>query len=179
MSRLAVAMTSISATIAKKGQTMRSRRRALDMSKCRADARSRAVGPIAVVGAHLSGMPLNGQLTERGARLQCTTRTSPHYRLFALPGTVPPKPGLLRCAPDEPGHAIEIEVWDMPLAQVGSFLALIPAPLGLGSLELADGRWVHGFICEGHALAQARDVSRHGGWRAYIASLATPSVPAP
>jgi len=135
--------------------------------------------PIAVVGAHLSGMPLNGQLTERGARLQCTTRTSPHYRLFALPGTVPPKPGLLRCAPDEPGHAIEIEVWDMPLAQVGSFLALIPAPLGLGSLELADGRWVHGFICEGHALAQARDVSRHGGWRAYIASLATPSVPAP
>ena len=82
------------------------------------------------------------------------------------------------CA-DEPGHAIELEVWDMPMAQVGSFLALIPAPLGLGNLELADGRWVHGFVCEGHALAQARDVSPFGGWRNYVASLTTASVPAP
>ncbi|WP_307575425.1 allophanate hydrolase [Variovorax paradoxus] len=124
--------------------------------------------PIAVVGAHLSGMPLNGQLTERGATLLCATTTSPRYSLHALPGTVPPKPGLQRCPSG--GTAIALEVWSVPLAQVGSFLALIPPPLGLGSVELADGSWVHGFICEGHALANAEDVSRHGGWRAYIAS---------
>jgi len=129
--------------------------------------------PIAVVGAHLSGMPLNGQLTERGATLLRATTTSPHYSLHALPGTVPPKPGLQRCATG--GTAIALEVWSVPLAQVGSFLALIPPPLGLGSVELADGSWVHGFICEGHALAGAEDVSRHGGWRAYIASR-TPAV---
>ena len=63
-------------------------------------------------------------------------------------------------------------MWDLPLAEVGGFLALIPAPLGLGSVELADGRWVHGFICEGHALAGAEEVTRHGGWRAYLASRA-------
>jgi len=129
--------------------------------------------PIAVVGAHLSGMPLNGQLIERGATLLRATTTSPRYSLHALPGTVPPKPGLQRCATG--GTAIALEVWSVPLAQVGSFLALIPPPLGLGSVELADGSWVHGFICEGHALAGAEDVSRHGGWRAYIASR-TPAV---
>ncbi|RTQ32519.1 allophanate hydrolase [Variovorax gossypii] len=133
--------------------------------------------PIAVVGAHLSGMPLNGQLTERGATLLRATTTSPFYRLHALPGTVPPKPGLRRVAvgADEGGAAIALEVWAVPLAQVGSFLALIPAPLGLGSVELADGSWVKGFICEGHALAGAQDVTHHGGWRAYVASLANPS----
>jgi allophanate hydrolase len=124
--------------------------------------------PIAVVGAHLSGLPLNGQLTERGATLLDTTFTAPHYRLFALPGTVPPKPGLLRVA--EGGAAIAVEVWDMPVAAVGSFLALIPPPLGLGSLELADGRQVHGFVCEVHALAAARDVTAFGGWRAFVAA---------
>ncbi|KIQ29175.1 allophanate hydrolase [Variovorax paradoxus] len=126
---------------------------------------------IAVVGAHLTGMPLNGQLTERGATLLRTTTTSPAYRLFALPGTTPPKPGLQRSA--EGGGAIALEVWAMPIAQVGSFLALIPPPLGLGSVELADGSWVNGFICEGHALAGAQDVTHHGGWRAYVASRAT------
>jgi allophanate hydrolase len=124
--------------------------------------------PIAVVGAHLSGMPLNGQLTERGATLLRATTTSPRYSLHALPGTVPPKPGLQRSASG--GTAIALEVWSVPITQVGSFLALIPAPLGLGSVELEDGSWVHGFICEGHALAGAEDVSRYGGWRAYIAS---------
>jgi allophanate hydrolase len=124
--------------------------------------------PIAVVGAHLSGMPLNGQLTERGATLLRTTTTSPAYRLFALPGTTPPKPGLQRRA--EGGGSIALEVWAMPVAQVGSFLALIPSPLGLGSVELADGTWVTGFICESHALAGAQDVTHHGGWRAYVAS---------
>ncbi len=130
---------------------------------------------IAVVGAHLSGMPLNGQLTERGATLLRATTTSTAYRLHALPGTVPPKPGLQRVAPGDEGAAIALEVWAVPLAQVGSFLALIPPPLGLGSVELADGSWVKGFICEGHALAGAQDVTSHGGWRAYVASLTPPS----
>ena len=127
---------------------------------------------LAVVGAHLSGMPLNRQLTERGARLVRATSTSTNYRLYALPGTTPPKPGLKR-APGA-GTAIGLEVWEMPLEQVGSFLALIPPPLGLGTIELTDGSWVHGFICEGHALEEAQDVTSHGGWRAYLASLNTP-----
>jgi allophanate hydrolase len=127
--------------------------------------------PLAVVGAHLSGMPLHGQIVERGCRLLAATRTAPHYRLHALPGTVPPKPGLARVA--EGGAAIEVEVYEMPLAQVGSFLALIPPPLGLGSIELAEplgawGRWVKGFVCEPHALAGAPDVSAFGGWRTYL-----------
>jgi allophanate hydrolase len=125
--------------------------------------------PIAVVGAHLSGLPLNIQLRERGATLLEATTTAARYRLHALPGTVPPKPGLVR---DEvQGRAIALEVWAMPQRAVGSFLALIPAPLGLGSVELADGRRVHGFLCEAHAVTDAPDVSGFGGWRAYLASL--------
>ncbi len=127
---------------------------------------SRPTLPVAVVGAHLSGLPLNGQLTERGARLIEATRSAPHYRLFALPGTQPPKPGLQRVA--DGGAAIELEVWDMPVEQLGSFVALIPPPLCLGSVQLADGRVVHGFLCEGHALAGATDISRFGGWRSYL-----------
>lgn len=123
---------------------------------------------LAVVGAHLSGMPLNSQLTERGATLREATTTAPCYRLFALRGTVPPKPGLQRV--DKGGGSIAVEVWNVPLRHVGSLLALIPAPLGLGSVLLADGSSVHGFICEGHALADATDITAHGGWRAYIAS---------
>ena len=122
---------------------------------------------VAVVGAHLSGMPLNGQLLARGARLVEATTTAPRYRLFALPGTTPPKPGLQRTPQD--GAAIALEVWDMPEQHIGSFLALIPPPLGLGKVELADGSWVTGFICEGHALQGAQDVTRYGGWRAYVA----------
>ncbi len=128
--------------------------------------------PLAVVGAHLSGLPLNGQLTERGAVLLEATKTAPAYRLHALPGTVPPKPGLQRVG--DGGAAIELEVWAMPIEAVGSFLALVPPPLGLGSIELADGRHVHGFLCEAHALAGAADISAFGGWRAYLRSLATP-----
>jgi len=124
--------------------------------------------PIAVVGAHLAGLPLNGQLTERGAVLREVATTAPRYRLYALPNTTPPKPGLLRVA--DGGAAIALEVWDVPITQVGSFLALIPAPLGLGAIELADGRQVHGFVCEAHALAGARDVTSHGGWRAFLAA---------
>lgn len=125
--------------------------------------------PIAVVGAHLSGLPLNWQLAERGATLREATHTAPHYRLHALPNTTPPKPGLLRCAANE-GAAIAVEVWDVPMHTIGSFLALIAHPLGLGSIELADGRWVHGFLCEAQALAGAQDISHFGGWRAFLAS---------
>ena len=124
---------------------------------------------LAVVGAHLTGMPLNSQLTERGAQLVQACSTAAHYRLYALPNTTPPKPGLKRVAAD--GAAIAVEVWDMPVSQLGSFLALIPPPLGLGKVELADGSWVTGFICEGLALDAALDVTEHGGWRAYMQSL--------
>ena len=125
---------------------------------------------VAVVGAHLSGMPLNSQLTERGATLLSQTETAPLYKFFALPGTVPPKPGLLRVADGE-GSAIKVEVWAMPAAQYGSFIALIPSPLGIGTLQLADGSSVQGFICEPHALVGAQDITHFGGWRAYVASL--------
>ncbi|MFJ1467565.1 allophanate hydrolase [Massilia orientalis] len=120
---------------------------------------------VAVVGAHLAGQPLNWQLLERGARKVAATHTAPHYRLYALPGTTPPKPGLARV--DRDGAAIEVEVWELPLRRFGEFVAEIPAPLGIGSLELADGRWVKGFICEPAAIADATDISMFGGWRAY------------
>ena len=125
---------------------------------------------VAVVGAHLSGMPLNSQLTERGARLVGTASTAPHYRFYALPGTTPPKPGLLRVA-EGTGAAIALEIWEMPLAHYGSFVALIPAPLGIGTLALADGTSVQGFVCEALATQGAEDITHLGGWRAYIASL--------
>ncbi len=122
--------------------------------------------PLAVVGAHLSGLPLNHQLVERGATLREATVTAPAYRLYALPGTTPPKPGMVRTPRD--GAAFAVEVWDMPLRHVGSFLGAIPPPLGLGSVELSDGRWVHGFVCEAHAVHGAIDVTSFGGWRAYL-----------
>lgn len=125
---------------------------------------------VAVVGAHLSGMPLNHQLTERGARLVSRTQTAPHYRLYALKNTTPPKPGLLRIA-DHSGHAIEVEVWEMHLQHYGSFISLIAGPLGIGTLALCDGSTVQGFICEPQALTDALEITHFGGWRAYIQSL--------
>lgn len=123
---------------------------------------------VAVVGAHLSGEPLNVQLTERNATLVATTTTAPAYRLYALPiataGT-PVKPGLVRVS--DGGTAIEVEVWDMPVAAYGSFVTGIRAPLGIGTLTLADGSVVQGFLCESAALAGAEDISAYGGWRAY------------
>jgi allophanate hydrolase len=123
---------------------------------------------VAVVGAHLTGMPLNFQLTSRDAVLVEQTSSAATYRLYALPGTVPPKPGLARVAED--GAAIIVELWDIPQARFGEFVAEIPAPLGIGNLQLADGRWVKGFICEPYALDGARDITSFGGWRAFIAS---------
>jgi allophanate hydrolase len=121
---------------------------------------------VAVVGAHLAGQPLNWQLLERGARKVASTRTAPRYRLYALRNTTPPKPGLARVERD--GVAIAVEVWELPLRRFGEFVAEIPQPLGIGTLELADGRWVKGFICEPAAIADATDISVFGGWRAYL-----------
>lgn len=123
---------------------------------------------LAVVGAHLSAMPLNFQLTTRQATLLAKTRTAKSYKLFALKNTVPPKPGLQF---DIHGTAIEVEVWEIPLANFGAIVAEVPSPLGIGNLQLEDGTWVKGFICEAYAIQEAVDISHFGGWRAYIKSL--------
>lgn len=125
---------------------------------------------IAVVGAHLSSQPLNHQLTDRGARCIRTSRTDTHYRLYALPGTTPPKPGLLY-RPDSNNGGVEVEVWEMPLRHFGDFVAAIPAPLGIGTVTLADGEEIKGFLCEAHAVSGALDITHHGGWRNYLRSL--------
>lgn len=122
---------------------------------------------LAVCGGHMQGLPLNHELTARGARLIERTRTAPGYRLYALAGFDPPRPGLVR---DTSGGAIEIEVWRLPLTAVGAFLAAVPAPLAIGTVERADGRPVKGFLCESHALAGARDITPFGGWRAWLAA---------
>lgn len=121
---------------------------------------------IAVVGAHLRGMPLNFQLTTRHAVFVEATQTAATYRLYALANTQPQKPGLVR---DASGAAIEVELWDIPLARFGEFVAEIPSPLGIGSLELCDGRWVKGFICEPAALSDAVDITEFKGWRHWVA----------
>lgn len=126
---------------------------------------------LAVVGAHLMGMPLNTQLIERKALFVESTFTASNYRLFALPNTTPPKPGLIRGEENSSGAEIIVELWDLPLQNFGSFVALIPAPLGIGTLKLHDGREVKGFICEGTAVKEATDITHLGGWRAYITSL--------
>lgn len=123
---------------------------------------------LAVVGAHLTGMPLNVQLQERNAIFVESTYTANTYRLFALPNTTPPKPGLIRSVE---GAEIIVELWDVPMQHFGSFVALIPAPLGIGTLSLHDGREVKGFICEGAAVDGATDITHLGGWRTYIKSL--------
>ncbi|KAH7367204.1 urea amidolyase [Plectosphaerella cucumerina] len=128
-----------------------------------------SVTPVVVVGAHLTGFPLNKDLTSRGAVLARATTTSSNYRLYSLrtEGTVR-KPGLKRVERD--GGAIEVEVWDMPNAHVASFLKTIPTPLGIGSVELQDGSWAHGFVCEPYGLEGATDITSYGGWRAFMAS---------
>ncbi|NUS18126.1 MAG: allophanate hydrolase [Streptomyces sp.] len=121
---------------------------------------------LAVVGAHLSGQPLNPQLLALGARLAETTATAPAYRLFAL-DTVPPKPGLVR-VPDG-GAAIEAEVWELSPEALGILAAGLPRPMALGRVTLRDGTDVTGFLCEPAALPSAADITSHGGWRAYLA----------
>ena len=124
---------------------------------------------IAVVGAHLRGFPLNGELIEHGARFVATARTARRYHLYLLPNSVPPKPGLVR---DErlAGYPIELELWSMPCEQFGSFVACIPSPLAIGSVALEDGSTVKGFLCESAAVIGARDISSYGGWKNYTTS---------
>ncbi len=125
---------------------------------------------IAVVGAHLSGLPLNRELVELGASFSREVETTPDYRLFALPGTTPPKPGLLRVS-DGSGVALKAEVWTLDPAGFGAFVAKIPPPLGVGSIRFKDGVPVKGFLVEAEAVKKAEDISRFGGWRAYLKSL--------
>jgi allophanate hydrolase len=121
---------------------------------------------LAVVGAHLRGQPLNHQLTSRRARFVRKTRTAPRYRLFALANTQPPKPGLRRVTEKLP-QGIEVEIWNLDDAGFGSFVAEIPPPLGIGTLELEDGTRVKGFLCEPIGLEGARDITEFGGWLAF------------
>ncbi|HEV7632636.1 MAG TPA: allophanate hydrolase [Steroidobacteraceae bacterium] len=120
---------------------------------------------LAVVGAHLSGMPLNWQLTSRGAVLREHTTTAHNYRLYALQNSKPPKPALVR---SDGGGAIVVELWDVPLGQFGALVAEVPPPLGIGNVTLADGRSVKGFICEPAGFDGAVEITAWGGWRAYL-----------
>jgi allophanate hydrolase len=125
---------------------------------------------VAVVGAHLTGMPLNGELKSFRARFLERTTTAPDYRMFLLPGTAPAKPGLLRVAAGH-GSAIDVEIWAMPVEQFGHFVESIPAPLSIGSLAVADGRSVKGFLVEAEATRDARDISAFGGWRSFMKQM--------
>jgi allophanate hydrolase len=124
---------------------------------------------VAVCGAHMTGLPLNHQLTSRGARFLCRTRTNPVYALYALPGGPPYRPGMIRVA--HGGAAIEVEVWSVPAAEFGSFVNGIPAPLTIGKVELQDGSRVSGFVCEAYAAEGARDITSLGGWRGYLETV--------
>jgi allophanate hydrolase len=121
---------------------------------------------VAVCGAHMSGLPLNRELTDRGARLVSSGRSAPCYRFFALEEFAPPRPGMVR---GDSGAAIELEVWEMPATRFGSFVDGIPAPLGIGTVELENGEQVHGFLCEHYATAGAREITELGSWRTYVA----------
>jgi allophanate hydrolase len=126
---------------------------------------------VAVVGAHLRGMPLNHQLTSRGASFVEVTSTAKEYRLYALANSTLRKPGLVRVLPGEQGSSIKVELWDIPIGNFGSFTVEVPSPLGIGNLTLLDGRTVKGFICEPFGLNGAEDITSFGGWAAYLASL--------
>ncbi len=124
---------------------------------------------LVVCGAHMSGLALNHELTTRGARFIRACRTAPEYRLHALAGGPPARPGLVR---DSDGAAIAVEVWGLPRQQMGGFLAGIPAPLSIGTVRLQDGTSAHGFLCEPAGLTGARDITSHGGWRAWLGAAA-------
>src|SRR6202043_2764492 len=120
-----------------------------------------------VVGAHLSGMALNGELKTLGGRLLEAAITAPDYRLYALE-TAPPKPGMLRVEAGT-GASIELEIWALRAASFGKFVAAVPSPLSIGTVRLADGRGVKGFIVEPADVGGARDISAFSGWRAVVA----------
>jgi allophanate hydrolase len=127
---------------------------------------------IVVVGAHLTGMPLNHELTTPGGRLLKTCRTAKDYKLYVLPNTTPPKPGLIR-DPGFEGQGLEVEVWALPVEAFGKFVQKIPGPLGIGKLTLDDGTSASGFLCEAHATTGAQEITGLGGWRNYIRSKMT------
>jgi allophanate hydrolase len=129
---------------------------------------------LAVVGAHLSGLPLNGELRALGGRLLEVARSAPDYRLYALSGTKPPKPGLFRVESGD-GAAIEVEVWGLPMQAFGRLVATVPPPLSIGTIELSDGRAVKGFLVEAAATIGSRDISSFGGWRAFLAREQMPA----
>jgi allophanate hydrolase len=133
------------------------------------DSASGSMLSIVVVGAHLSGMPLNQEILSSGGQFLKKCRTAADYRLYALPNTVPPKPGLVR-DPDFDGPGLEVELWSLPEAAFGRFVAKIPAPLGIGKVLLDDGTAAPGFLCEAHAVRDAEEITRFGGWRAFVAS---------
>jgi allophanate hydrolase len=122
---------------------------------------------VAVCGAHLAGLALNWQLRSRGARLITETRSAAEYAFYALAGGPPARPGMVHTGPG--GQAIALEIWEMPAREFGSFVAGIPAPLGIGMVRLQDGSQVQGFVCEASATADAVDISHYGSWRAYLA----------
>ncbi|KAK2671816.1 Carboxyltransferase domain, subdomain A and B [Fusarium oxysporum f. sp. vasinfectum] len=127
--------------------------------------------PIAVVGAHLTGFPLNKDVVTRGGRFLGVTKTSSSYRLYSLNiAAGPKKPGLKRVPTDE-GAEIEVEVWNLPKTSLASFMLTITPPLAIGSIELKDGSWVKGFVCEPCGFDEAVDITSHGGWRVYHAFL--------
>ena len=130
--------------------------------------------PIAVVGAHLSRMALNGELTALDAKLIEATKTAPDYKLYAL-RTTPPKPGMLRVEAGM-GAAIELEIWSLSPSAFGKFVNAIPAPMAIGTVRLADGRSVKGFLVEPEVLRDARDITAYGGWRAYMKEAAAKQV---
>ncbi len=128
---------------------------------------------VAVCGAHLSGLPLNWQLTQRGARLLGEVKSAPEYRFYALAGGPVQRPGMVRV--NEGGAAVDMEVWELPAEHFGSFVDGIPAPLGIGKVKLADGSWVSGFVCEAIGVEGGTDITALGGWRAWLAQQNQPS----
>ncbi|KZY67241.1 hypothetical protein A3758_13340 [Oleiphilus sp. HI0118] len=126
---------------------------------------------VLVCGAHLKGLPLNWQLTERGATLKECTQTASVYRMYALAGGPPFRPGLV--LDEQQGAAIDVEIWRVPSEHFGSFVAGIPAPLGIGKVRLQDGSYVSGFICEPYGLEGSKEITQLGGWRAYLKELAS------
>ena len=128
---------------------------------------------LAVCGAHLKGQPLHGQLTALGAQFLAATSTSAHYRLFALANTTPPKPGLMRLGGGESGAPIEVETYALSPEAFGRFVAAVPAPMVIGTVQLSDGTWVKGFLCEPCALTGSADITHLGGWRTYLTARAS------
>jgi allophanate hydrolase len=152
-----------------KGAKMGALNLALPASRGPAAHGSDGMIQVAVCGAHMQDLPLNPQLTQRGARLVQKTKTAPRYRFYALPGGPPFRPGLVRT---DRGKAIEVEVWEMSEHAFGSFMNLIPSPLTIGTIELADGGKVKGFLCEGAGIKGAKDITKLGGWRKFLATQA-------